>query len=98
MSKLDELRKQIDAIDDRLVELYLKRMELVGGIAEAKTDTNMAVNDSERENAILYRLTNDLPEQMKLYVQELYKTVFQTSKSYQATLMNTTSPSARKLD
>ena len=98
MSKLDELRKQIDNIDDQIVELYLKRMEAVKGVAEAKTDINKAVNDSERENAVVYRLSKDLPDQMKLYVKELYKAVFATSKSYQSTLMNGSSETVDKLE
>ena len=98
MSKLDELRKQIDAIDDQIVELYLKRMDAVKGVAEAKTDINKAVNDSERENAVVYRLSRDLPDQMKLYVKELYTAIFNTSKSYQSTLMNGSSETVAKLE
>ena len=98
MDKLDELRKQIDAIDDQIVQLYLKRMDTVRRVADAKTDANKQVNDSERENAVVYRLTKDAPEQMKLYLNELYKTVFHTSKSYQATLMNKSSATVDKLE
>lgn len=86
--KLDELRTQIDDIDDRLVELYLKRMEIVRQIAQVKTQTDKAINDSERENAVIYRLSNNLPEPMKLYVAELYAAIFHTAKCYQQTLMN----------
>ena len=98
MSKLDELRKQIDEIDDDFVKLYLKRMDIVRQIAQAKTDANTAVSDSERENSIVYRLSKDAPDQIKIYIKELYKTVFHTSKSYQATLMNKSSPTADKLE
>ena len=98
MSKLDEIRKEIDVIDDELVALYLKRMETVRRVAEAKTDENIAVNNSERENAIVYRLTKDVSDDMKLYVNELYKSIFHTSKSYQSSLMNRTSPTVAKLE
>ena len=98
MNKLDEIRKEIDVIDDQLVALYLKRMETVRQVAEAKTDGNIAVNDSGRENAVVYRLTKDLPDDMKLYVNELYKSIFQTSKSYQAALMNKTSATVDRLE
>lgn len=98
MSKLDELRKQIDAIDDELVALYIKRMDVIRQVADTKSDTNTAVNNSERENSIVYRLSKDLPDQMKIYVKELYSAVFHTSKSYQATLMNKSSTTANKLE
>ena len=97
MNKLEELRKQIDEIDDELVRLYLKRMEVVRGVAEAKTQSGSAVNDSERENSIVYRLSRDVPDQMKLYIKELYKAVFHTSKSYQASLIDKSSPTADML-
>ena len=87
MNKLDELRQQIDAIDDQLVALFLKRMDVVRQIADAKADACIAVKDSGREDAIVSRLTKDAPDKMKPYICDLYKTVFSTSKSFQSTLM-----------
>ncbi len=98
MDKLQELRQRINEIDDNLVGLYLKRMEAVSQIAQAKSDINKAVNDTEREDSIIYRLSKDVPDQMKIYIKELYKTVFHTSKSYQTTLMNKSSKTADKLE
>ena len=98
MNKLEDLRNQINEIDDRIVELYLKRMNVVKQVAAAKTDTNKAVNDSEREDAIIYRLSKNVPDQLKLYIKELYKTVFHTSKSYQTTIMNKSSKTAEKIE
>ena len=55
--ELSELRKQIDAIDDELVSLFLKRMDVSGEVAKAKMQSNTAVMDSGRERAIVSRLT-----------------------------------------
>ncbi|MBR1983099.1 MAG: bifunctional chorismate mutase/prephenate dehydratase, partial [Clostridia bacterium] len=55
-------------------------------------------NDSEREDAIIYRLSKNVPDQMKIYIKELYKTMFHTSKSYQTTLMNKSSKTADKIE
>lgn len=98
MENLENLREQINEIDDQLVSLYLKRMEIVGEVAKSKTQTNKAVNDSEREDAIIYRLSKNVPDQMKIYIKELYKTMFHTSKSYQTTLMNKSSKTADKIE
>ena len=98
MDKLEEIRKELDVIDDELVALYLKRMDTVRRVAAAKTDGHIPLNNTERENAIVYRLTKDIPDEMKLYVSELYKSVFHTSKSYQASLMNKSSATADKLE
>ena len=98
MNELDELRGKIDAIDDKLVELYLKRMEVVRSIAALKSGEKRAVSDSERENSVVYRLCKDCPDQMKIYIKELYRAVFHTSKSYQSALMNIDSPTTKRLE
>lgn len=53
---LDELRKGIDKIDDQLIELLGKRMELVRKVGELKRDTKTAIYRPEREKAIIDRL------------------------------------------
>ena len=53
---LDELRVQIDDIDDTLLKLYNKRMELVHKVGEVKNTTGAPIYRPEREQAILNRL------------------------------------------
>ena len=53
---LDELRVQIDSIDDTLLELYNKRMEYVHQVGELKNTTGAPIYRPEREQAILNRL------------------------------------------
>ena len=44
-----ELRDQLDVIDAQIVELYEKRMELCGQVAEYKIATGKKVFDKQRE-------------------------------------------------
>ena len=53
---LDELRIEIDRIDDRLLELYNKRMEYVHQVGELKNTTGAPIYRPEREQSILNRL------------------------------------------
>jgi chorismate mutase/prephenate dehydratase len=53
---LDELRVEIDSIDDQLLELYNKRMEYVHQVGELKNTTGAPIYRPEREQAILNRL------------------------------------------
>ena len=53
---LDDLRTQIDGIDDTLLKLYNKRMELVHEVGELKNTTGAPIYRPEREQAILNRL------------------------------------------
>ena len=55
---LDELRKQIDEIDDKLSELYVKRMEVCKQIGIEKANLGSSVNVAEREKAVVNRITN----------------------------------------
>ena len=50
---LGEIRKNIDAIDDQLLELFKQRMGLTRKVAEYKAAHNMVVFQSEREKAII---------------------------------------------
>ena len=91
MKTVDEIRKEIDCIDDEIASLYVKRMTAVKDIAKAKKDEKKAVSDTNREDSIIYRLTKDAPEELKIYLKEVYKSIFHTSKSYQTSLMDKTS-------
>ncbi len=53
---LDELREQIDALDDTLLKLYNERMELVDKVGALKNTTGAPIYRPEREQAILNRL------------------------------------------
>jgi len=53
---LDELRQNIDKIDDMLLELYNQRMDLVHEVGQLKNTTGAPIYRPEREQAILNRL------------------------------------------
>jgi len=53
---LEQLRDSIDAIDDKLLELYNERMELVHKVGELKNTTGAPIYRPERERAIINRL------------------------------------------
>ena len=96
--ELKEIRNEIDKIDDGILDLYLKRMELVKEVAKNKTQTGKAVNDNSREDSIVYRLSKNTPEELKFYLKEVYSTIFAVSKSYQSTLISKTSKSVEKIE
>ncbi len=55
-AKLQSLRKRIDAIDDKILDLLNERMEVVKEVGELKNKTNAPIYRPERELAILERL------------------------------------------
>lgn len=98
MKELNETRKEIDAVDQELVKLYLKRLDLCGEVAEVKKNSGKKVFDSARENEILYRVTEDVPEKFRLYVKELYTAIFGASKAYQTSIIGRTSPTVERIE
>ena len=53
---LKEIRKEIDATDDEILRLFLKRMDLCVGVAKYKKENNMQVFQGKREQEILERI------------------------------------------
>ncbi|MBO4252022.1 MAG: chorismate mutase, partial [Clostridia bacterium] len=95
--ELNEIRNKIDGLDDEIIKLYLKRMELVKEVAASKAKSGKTVADDSREREIIFRLSKKAPEELKMFVKELYETVFFTSRAYQSTLLNGTSKTVEAL-
>ncbi len=56
---IEELRRQIDALDSEVLELLNRRAEIVGKIGEEKSKGNIAYHSPEREEEIIGRLTRE---------------------------------------
>jgi len=61
MSNLEELRKAIDELDDRILELLNKRAELAVEVGRIKKESNTEFHVPSREKAIVERLTANNP-------------------------------------
>lgn len=55
---LEEIRQEIDRVDDALVALLEKRMNLVGQVVDFKKSTGKAVLDNKREEVIISRVAD----------------------------------------
>lgn len=97
MNDINELRSKIDLIDDEITKKYVERLDLCAKIAKAKAETGSAVNDPSREEKILYRITENVPEEYRLFVKDLYHNVFAASKSYQSALLGKSSPTVERI-
>ena len=95
---LTDVRAHIDAIDDKITELYVERMKLCKEVGVIKAQTKKAVHDGKREKDIVYRLSQSVPEDLRLYLKELYDTVFYTSKAYQSKFTNLSSPVKEEIE
>ena len=80
---LDKLRNEIDRIDDELINLFRRRMEVVVQVAEYKKANNVPTLDKGREEAKIMALAKKLPPELSTYVYPLYDTLFEISRNYQ---------------
>ncbi len=58
MSNLDIFRKEINDIDDMILDLLAKRMSVSVQVGKFKKENNITILNSNRENEVLERLIN----------------------------------------
>jgi len=63
MDELQELRRQIDEIDDKMMVLFEQRMETVCAVGRLKQTSKMPVLQTEREREVLERATGRLQKE-----------------------------------
>ncbi len=80
---LSEIRKDIDKIDEQLLELFRQRMELAGDVARYKAANNMVVFQGDRERAIIDRVKERSPEELKKSAAFLFMNIMDISKCAQ---------------
>ncbi len=82
MSNLEDLRNEIDKIDNELVLLLQKRFDVTNQVGEYKKQNNILVNHPSREDDIINSI-----KKLKLSNEEeivhLYKALFLISKKSQ---------------
>jgi len=82
---MEDARKQIDQIDNQIVELLGKRMDLVKEIGKLKKESALGITDEEREKEIRARLKT-LAEENGLsdeFVNHLFTHIFVESRRIQ---------------
>lgn len=87
---LSELRVQIDDIDSKLVELFLKRMEIVENVARYKIENGMQVFQSDREQIVIDKAKSRAPENMAEYVAEFFTSTMAVSRHMQQDIIDKT--------
>lgn len=80
---LKELRGQIDEIDDQLVSLFCRRMDIAAQVADYKKANGLPILVPGREREILQEVSQKAGPEMAAYTRTLYSMVFELSRSYQ---------------
>ena len=81
---LQELRKQIDEIDEQIVALYEKRMDVSSQVADYKIETGKKVFDKEREYAKLQKVQSMTHNEFNSHgLRELFEQIMSMSRKLQ---------------
>lgn len=95
--ELKDLREQIDTVDDELVNLFVKRMQLSAKIADYKKANNLPIYVPAREREILQEVAEKSGAEMSNYTRVLYSMLFELSRSYQRKRNTETTPLYRNI-
>lgn len=88
--ELEDIRKKLDAIDSRFLDLLAERQSHMKDVAVYKKANNMPLTQPEREKAIL-AMRMEQAEKLGLnseFVKEIFMKIFEESKKIQAKINN----------
>ncbi len=81
---LNEIRNEIDKVDQQLVTLFLERMNLSAQVADYKKENNLPIHVPSRERQKLQEIAAQSGDDMENYSRVLYSMIFELSRSYQS--------------
>lgn len=94
---LNELRLEIDRIDDQLVDLFCQRMEVAAQIADYKKEKHLPILVPSREREKLQDVAEKAGPSMANYTRVLYSMLFELSRSYQSKCTGELTPLYHKI-
>ena len=94
---IQELRNEIDQIDDELVKLFCRRMDAAAQIAACKRENNLPIYVPSREREVLAKVAQTAGDEMGNYTRVLYSMLFELSRSYQSKKNLSTCPLHEKI-
>ncbi|MDE6725749.1 MAG: chorismate mutase, partial [Ruminiclostridium sp.] len=80
---LDEIRKEIDITDSKLLELFARRMELCRNVAQYKKENGMPVFQGSREKQVLDKISAQSPNELEGASRLLFSQIMEISKCLQ---------------
>ena len=84
---IDNLRKNIDQIDNKLIHLLDERMNCIEEIAKVKETNNMPTYNPERESFIFNKISS-LSLKHEQEISNIYNCILDVSKDFQKEFIN----------
>lgn len=80
---LENERKQLDEIDEQIVNLIVKRLHVAEDIAKIKNDNGLNICDTKREEEVLKKVKAIAGEEFSGYIAAVYRDIFYIAKEHQ---------------
>jgi chorismate mutase len=89
-SELNNLRAQIDVVDNQVIDLLGKRMKVADGIGKLKKQKNVQVLQNKRWNEILGKMVLEGDERglSEEFILRMFKAIHQESINHQEKIIN----------
>lgn len=85
---LENLRKNVDEIDEELVELLIRRMAVSKKIGVIKAKAGLPIADTAREISVIQKLKNATTDEHELAaLVNIYRTILEGSRAVQANIL-----------
>ena len=80
---LNELRNEINSIDEEILSLFLRRMDITSQVADYKKAHDLPIYQPQREREILKTVAEKAGDEMGGYARVLFSMLMELSKSNQ---------------
>ena len=97
-NNLENARRKIDAIDEELIKLFLKRLAVSREVALAKKDAKGAVTDPMREREILAKVSEAAGAENENAARMFFTNLFSISKACQRSILKGPSSLLAEID
>lgn len=81
---LNQCREEIDKINDEILDLFIKRMNLAAQVADYKKENNLPVMQKDREIEILNHVAKKSGTEFENYSTALFSDIMSLSRAYQS--------------
>lgn len=89
MSRLEQARAAINAVDAQMAKLFCQRMEAVKEIADYKQEQGLPILDRTREEEVLKRNLSDYPDpKTECFYEAFLQNLMELSRQYQKNLLD----------
>lgn len=80
---LEELRNDINKLDNDILELFVQRMNVCHNVALFKQENNLPVFQAGREDEVIKRIRQKAPQELEKSTEVLFETIMDISKCKQ---------------